>query len=212
MYSMKSTINKSKLTFRSLTTLFDSFIKPIGAPIFTPTKSIIKHIAKRANQSDEVETNTDIQTNILKKISLFNSEKVHLHFLKCCLASVLNHSTVDLRNGSNIDCWKQLKSMHFWTLIPNHPHDIGLKCSPGEILAKNCLDQSHPEVYSTSAESQRRLVSFTGLPRTKEPELRLVQRRHSLLLTHLSPPIMLQLFLLKLKKHVEAVPKNIQML
>ena len=103
MYSMKSTINKSKLTFRSLTTLFDSLIKPIvlyGAPIFTPTKSIIKHIAKWANQSDEIETNTDIQTNILKKISLFNSEKVHLHFLKWSLASVLNHSTVDLRNGS----------------------------------------------------------------------------------------------------------------
>ena len=27
-------------------------------------------------------------------------------------------------------------------MIANHPHDIGLKCSPGEnlILAKNCLD------------------------------------------------------------------------
>ena len=25
-------------------------------------------------------------------------------------------------------------------LIPNHPHDMGLKFSPGEILAKNYLD------------------------------------------------------------------------
>ena len=88
MYAMKNTINKTKLTFRSLTTLFDSLIKPIvlyGAPIFTPTMSIIKHIAKRTNHNDETETDTDIQTNILKKISLLNSEKVHLHFLKWSL-------------------------------------------------------------------------------------------------------------------------------
>ena len=34
-------------------------------------------------------------------------------------------------------------SLESLTLIPNHPHDIyiiGLKCSPDEILAKNCLD------------------------------------------------------------------------
>jgi len=47
--------------------------------------SIIKHIAKRTNHNDETETDTDIQTNILKKISLLNSEKVHLHFLKWSL-------------------------------------------------------------------------------------------------------------------------------
>ena len=40
LYSMKNTVNKSKLSTRSLTTLFDSLIKPIvlhGAPIYTLT-------------------------------------------------------------------------------------------------------------------------------------------------------------------------------
>ena len=30
--------------------------------------------------------------------------------------------------------------MYFRTLIPNNPHDIELKYSPGEILAKYCID------------------------------------------------------------------------
>jgi hypothetical protein len=81
MYGLKSTINKSKLSFRSLTTLFDSLIKPIalyGAPIVTPNMSILKHISNLSS------TNT-FQTSLLRKISLLNCEKVHLHFLKWSL-------------------------------------------------------------------------------------------------------------------------------
>ena len=83
LYSLKSTINKSLLSFRSLTTLFDSLIKPIalyGAPIWTPTMPILKHLAGlRPGTSNE------IKQSCLKKMSVLNCEKVHLHFLKWAL-------------------------------------------------------------------------------------------------------------------------------
>ena len=83
---MKNTVKKSKLSTRSPTTLFDSLIKPIvlyGAPIFTPTMSILKHIAKLANNQHA--NSSDVKSSILNKISLLNCEKVHLHFLKWAL-------------------------------------------------------------------------------------------------------------------------------
>ena len=82
LYALKNTVNKTKLSVRSLTTLFDSLIKPIvlyGAPIYTPSMSIIKHIAKHAPNSNAH------PPDILKKISLLNCEKLHLHFLKWAL-------------------------------------------------------------------------------------------------------------------------------
>ena len=83
---MKNTINKSKLSTWSLTKLFDSLIKPIvlyEATIYTPTMSILKHIAKLAN--NQLANTSDAKSSILNKISLLNSEKVHLHFLKWVL-------------------------------------------------------------------------------------------------------------------------------
>ena len=56
--------------------------------------SIIKHISKQVEtekKSKQVDHNMDpdtkikFQTSILKKMSLLNSEKVHLHFLKWSL-------------------------------------------------------------------------------------------------------------------------------
>ncbi len=97
LYSLKSTVNKSKLSFRSLTTLFDSLIKPIalyGTPIVTPNMSILKHIY-RAPPS--IGTNDQSHSSILKKISLINCEKVHLHFLKWALG--VN------RKSSNAGVW-----------------------------------------------------------------------------------------------------------
>lgn len=81
MYGLKSTVNKSKLSFRSLTTLFDSLIKPIalyGAPIVTPNMSILKHIGNLSSPNAS-------HLSLLRKISLLNCEKVHLHFLKWSL-------------------------------------------------------------------------------------------------------------------------------
>ena len=49
LYSLKSTINKTHISFRALTTLFDSLIKPIilyGAPIWTAGMPIIRTLAK----------------------------------------------------------------------------------------------------------------------------------------------------------------------
>ena len=63
----------------------DGLIKPIvlyGTPIYTPNMSIIKHISKQVDHNVDPDTKIKSQTSILKKISLLNSEKVHLHFLK----------------------------------------------------------------------------------------------------------------------------------
>ena len=92
LYGLKNTINKSKLSFRSLTTLFDSLIKPIvlyGAPIYTPNMSIIKAICKNWNHYHNTTIKHPSQPplgqGLLRKISLTNCEKVHLHFLKWAL-------------------------------------------------------------------------------------------------------------------------------
>ena len=48
MFELKRTVNRNKLSFRALTTLFDTLIKPIvlyGAPIWTPTLPIIKSLS-----------------------------------------------------------------------------------------------------------------------------------------------------------------------
>ena len=95
LYSLKSTINKSKLSFRSLTTLFDSLIKPItlyGAPIYTPDMYILKHIAELAKNSSRIS-----HTAFLRKISQLDCEKTHLHFLKWALG--VN------RKASNVGVW-----------------------------------------------------------------------------------------------------------
>ena len=83
LYGLKGTVNKSRLSFRSLTTLFDSLIKPIalyGAPIWTPTMSVLKDLAGL-----RLDSNNEIKLSSLKRLSALNCEKVHLHFLKWAL-------------------------------------------------------------------------------------------------------------------------------
>ena len=95
LYSLKGTVNKSKLSFRSLTTLFDSLIKPIalyGAPIYTPDMHILKHIANFANNSTNIS-----HSAFLRRISQLDSEKCHLHFLKWALG--VN------RKATNVGVW-----------------------------------------------------------------------------------------------------------
>ena len=80
LYALKNTVNKSKLTFRSTTTLFDSLIKPIvlyGAPIYTPTMSIIKTLKNvklsDADSGSDAQLLTQVHKNLLRKISLLNT-------------------------------------------------------------------------------------------------------------------------------------------
>ena len=94
LYGLKRTVNKSKLSFRALTTLFDSLIKPIilyGAPIWTPTSSIIK------NLSSAILSQPQNLHNIIPKINRVPSERLHQHFLKWALGL---H-----RKASNIGAW-----------------------------------------------------------------------------------------------------------
>ena len=95
LYSLKGTVNKSKLSFRSLTTLFDSLIKPIalyGAPIKTPDIHVIKHIANFAKDSTKIS-----HTDFLRKLSQLDRQKTHLHYLKWALG--VN------QKASNIGVW-----------------------------------------------------------------------------------------------------------
>ena len=94
LLGLKRTVNRSKLSFRALTTLFDSLIKPIvlyGAPIWTPTLSIIKHL------SSTILTKPQNLCNTISKISKLASENIHLAFLKWALGL---H-----RKASNVGCW-----------------------------------------------------------------------------------------------------------
>ena len=83
LYGLKSTVNKSRLSFRSLTTLFDSLIKPIalyGAPIWTPTMNALKNLSGLS-----IDSNNELKPSGLKRMSALNCEKIHLHFLKWAL-------------------------------------------------------------------------------------------------------------------------------
>ena len=98
LYGLKSTINKSQISFRSLTTLFDSLIKPIVlyvTPILKPSMAIIKHLNKIINTPAKPPILSD--SKLLNKFSLLNSENVHLHFLKWVLG--VN------RKASNAGVW-----------------------------------------------------------------------------------------------------------
>ncbi|NRB81925.1 MAG: reverse transcriptase family protein [Saccharospirillaceae bacterium] len=84
LFGLKRTVKRNKLSFRALTTLYDSLIKPIilyGAPIWTPTLSIIK------NLSAAVLSRPNNLEGIISKINRIKSEKVHQFFLKWALGS-----------------------------------------------------------------------------------------------------------------------------
>ena len=91
---LKRNVIRSKLSFRALTTLFDSLIKPIalyGAPIWTPTIAINKSIIKYCSK-----TQLDVR-NFISKINRSMPEKIHLSFLKWALGV---H-----RKASNVGVW-----------------------------------------------------------------------------------------------------------
>ena len=93
-FGLKRNIIRSKLSFKSVTTLFDSLIKPIvlyGAPIWTPESAIIKSIIKYTTLGSQT------MHNFISKINRTYAEKVHISFLKWALGV---H-----RKGSNIGVW-----------------------------------------------------------------------------------------------------------
>ena len=84
-FDFKGTENKSKISFRAQTTLFDSFIKSIAiyeAPIWLPTSSIIKNISSLIINNRLVNSHTFKFTN---RESQMPCEKVYLSFLKWSL-------------------------------------------------------------------------------------------------------------------------------
>ena len=94
LFGLKRVLIRSKVSFKALTTLFDSLIKPIalyGAPIWAPHSTIWNSIVK----SFEGENNEC--NGLLKKISGSLQEKLQLSFLKWALGL---H-----RKASNIGVW-----------------------------------------------------------------------------------------------------------
>ena len=91
MFGLKRTVIRSKLSFRSLTTLFDSLIKPIimyGAPIWTPNLSIIK------NLSSAILCRPNQLLGIISKINRVSVESVHQFFLKWALGTHKKSSNI----------------------------------------------------------------------------------------------------------------------
>jgi sorting nexin-29 len=93
-FGLKRSVMRSKLSFKALSTLFDSLIKPIllyGAPIWTPNSSVNKAIIKTLQSGSET------SGNLLKTICRPTQEKVHISFLKWSLGV---H-----RKSSNVGVW-----------------------------------------------------------------------------------------------------------
>ena len=90
---LKRNVIRSKLSFKALTTLFDSLIKPIalyGAPIWTPTSAINKSIIKYCSNMPH-----DVR-NFISKINHSKPEKNNLSFLKWALGVHCKASNVDV--------------------------------------------------------------------------------------------------------------------
>ena len=93
-FGLKRSVMRSKLSFKALSTLFDSLIKPIllyGAPIWTPNSGVNRAVIKI------VKSGSETSGNLLKTISRSVQEKVHLSFLKWSLGV---H-----RKSSNVGVW-----------------------------------------------------------------------------------------------------------
>ena len=94
---LKRTVMRSKLSFKAISNLFNSLIKPIllyGAPIWTPINPILKNITKDFSNNT---TQNQLGTKLFQKISRTPQEQVHLSFLKWALGV---H-----RKSSNVGCW-----------------------------------------------------------------------------------------------------------
>ena len=94
LFGIKRYVNKTKISFRALTTLYDSLIKPValyGAPVWLPTTPIIKNIAVASS------CNPSQLHGIINKIHRESYEKCHISFLKWALGV---H-----KKSSNIGCW-----------------------------------------------------------------------------------------------------------
>ena len=93
-FGLKRVILRAKLSFKALSTLFDSLIKPIvlyGAPIWAPYCSAYKSLIRAFNSPNVA------PLTITRNISNSLQEKVHLSFLKWALGV---H-----RKASNIGVW-----------------------------------------------------------------------------------------------------------
>ena len=71
LYGLKSTLNKTKISFRSLTTLFDSLIKPValyGAPLWTPSMPIIRTLTKFSLLQQSVSNSSILKNSVFRNV------------------------------------------------------------------------------------------------------------------------------------------------
>ena len=97
-FGLKRTIMRSSVSFTSMRTLFDSLIKPVllyGSPIWLPSLSIVKQIAKEQRDS-ELSSTSRVSQNLTKKLSNQPCEKLHLSFLRWALGVHRKSSTIGM--------------------------------------------------------------------------------------------------------------------
>ena len=97
-FGLKRTVIRSSVSFTAMRTLFDSLIKPVllyGSPIWLPSLSAIKQIAKEVKYTNSL-SNPSYSQNFTKKIANLPFEKIHLSFLRWALGVHRKSSTIGM--------------------------------------------------------------------------------------------------------------------
>ena len=92
-FGLKRTINRTKISFKAATTLFDSLIKPIslyGAPVWLPTSPMIKNILSSINNYP------NNLANLTNKIARTPWERPHISYLRWILGVHKKSSIIGL--------------------------------------------------------------------------------------------------------------------
>ena len=136
-FGLKRTVIRSKLSFKSLSTLFDSLIKPIalyGAPVWTPTSATIKSVIKH------ITSNPPNTQNFISKINRSTSEKVHLSFLKWALGVHKKASNVGVwgETGRYPLIYQSIRlTLNYYKRLLNVPHDTFIHAALKEQQSMN---------------------------------------------------------------------------
>ena len=126
-FGLKRTVDVSSLSFKSLTRLYDSLIKPIltyGSVVWLPYSSIFKVL-------------TEVSENSLKKLSQDPMEKAHLQFIKYSLGV---H-----KKASNVGSWGETGryplGITILKQVVSYFNNLALKGDDGTLLQHAFIEQ-----------------------------------------------------------------------
>ena len=103
--ALKRYLNRTQVSIKGLTRLFDSLISPIlmyGAAIWAPYLNVIKSVTEytEVTRGVDIDTRSKICATLHRKLSSQMAEKLHLKYIKWCLGV---HKL-----SSNTACWNEI--------------------------------------------------------------------------------------------------------